>query len=152
MTARRVDSEGIPLDPDADAARGAPGRMLADLLAVFIGGAAGTTLRYLVSLAVPTPFGTLAVNLVGAFALGLLLEGLALRGPDAGLRRRLRLTLGTGLLGGFTTYSAFAVETARLADDGAIPAAIAYALGSVAVGVAAAALGILVARRLRAPR
>ena len=85
------------------------------VLLVFVGGAIGTTVRYLLSAAVPTvagiPLITLVINVTGAFVLGWLLEALALRGPDAGPRRDLRLFAGTGILGGYTTYSSFAVDT-----------------------------------------
>ena len=120
---------------------------------VLLGGAAGTLLRWAVGLAVPhvggLPLGTAAVNLLGAFVLGALLEHLALLGPDEGRRRDLRLTLGTGLCGGFTTYSALALDTDGLLRAGAVGPALAYALGTVGLGLVASALGIAAARRLR---
>ena len=61
---------------------------------------------------------TIAVNLLGAFLLGLLLAGLARRGPDTGRRLTLRLLLGTGVLGGFTTYSTFSLDTVALVEGG----------------------------------
>ena len=118
---------------------------------VFLGGAAGTVARWTVGLAVPhvdrLPLGTFAVNLVGAFLLGALLEHLARRGPDVGRRRALRVTLGTGFCGGFTTYSALANDTDGLLRTGLVGHALAYAVGTLLLGVAATALGILVARR-----
>ena len=84
------------------------------------------------------------MNLAGAFVLGALLEHLAARGPDEGRRRALRLTLGTGFCGGFTTYSALAVDTDGLLRAGQAGPALAYALGTVALGLAASALGIAV--------
>lgn len=120
---------------------------LALLALVGAGGAVGTLLRVLVAAALPIPglpVATLTVNLVGAFLLGALVESLARRGPDVGVRRLLRLGLGTGVLGGFTTYSTLAVETA------ALPAALAagYLAGTVVLGAAAAFGGMLLARRL----
>lgn len=88
---------------------------------------------------------TLVVNVVGAFALGLLLEALAGRGPESGAARLLRLGLGTGFLGGFTTFSALAVEVERGFADGAPGLAAVYGLGSLALGLAACAAGVLVA-------
>ena len=88
------------------------------------------------------------VNLFGAFLLGVLLEALVLRGDDSGVRRRLRLMLGTGLLGGFTTYSTFALGTASLLRDGAAVTAVTYAAVTVVVGSLLAWLGIALARMI----
>jgi CrcB protein len=91
------------------------------------------------------PWAILAANLAGAFLLGVLLEALVRRGPDHGIRRTLRLLIGTGFMGGFTTYSALATDTASLlaAEHGWLAAS--YALGTVLVGGIATAAGILVA-------
>ena len=119
---------------------------------VALGGTLGTALREVLALSFPAPAGTvpwtiLGINLTGSALLGLLLEVLARRGPDEGRRRDLRLLVGTGALGGFTTYSALAVDTTLLA--GTSPAlAVAYGLGSVVAGLGAAALGIVVGRAL----
>ena len=120
------------------------------MLAVLAGGLLGTPARYGLGQALPGrsgswPVGTLVVNLVGAFLLGLLLEGLARRGDDTGRRRLLRLGLGTGFLGAFTTYSALAVETDLLVRDGRPGLAAAYALISVLAGLALAAAGVAAA-------
>ena len=103
---------------------------------VFTGGAAGTAARYGADAIIgswgPWPASTLLVNLLGAFALGWL------TGVTAD--PRWRLLLGTGALGGFTTYSALAVQTGVLLD--AAPAvAVAYAVATVLIGVLAAAAG-----------
>lgn len=119
---------------------------------VWFGGTLGTGVRYLVGQSVPrvhaVPVAVGAVNLVGAFLLGLLLEALAAAGPDAGGRRLLRLLLGTGFLGGFTTYSALVVDTATLAEHGAVGRAVAYGLGTLLLGALATALGIIAGPRL----
>jgi len=119
------------------------------ILYVFCGGALGTFARYAVALALPTwwalPWPTFAVNIVGAFLLGALLDGLARRGRDHGLRRALRLLIGTGFMGGFTTYSSLAVDGAQLFQADRAWAAIGYLLVTLVVGAAATALGILVA-------
>jgi CrcB protein len=118
---------------------------------VFLGGASGTLARWAVGLAVPhvdrLPLGTFGVNVVGAFVLGALLEHLAGLGPDRGRRRALRVTLGTGFCGGFTTYSALANDTTSLLRAGLVGHALAYALGTVVLGLSASALGIAAARR-----
>jgi fluoride exporter len=130
-----------------------PYRQARLLVLVFLGGATGTLARWAVGLAVPhvgeVPLGTFAVNLVGAFVLGALLEHLTGAGRDEGGRRALRLTLGTGFCGGFTTYSALATDTAGLLRSGLDGRAAAYALGTVVLGLGASALGIAVARRRR---
>jgi len=124
---------------------------------VAAGGAVGTGLRAQLATALPSVHGLswsiLGINVVGAFCLGLLLESLAVQGPDVGGRRRLRLLVGTGLLGGFTTYSTLANDAARLLQDARVGAATGYALLTLVAGVAAAALGVgLAARRRSAPR
>lgn len=121
---------------------------------VAAGGAAGTALRAAVTLLFPDagagagafPVAVFAVNLVGAFALGLLLEALARSGPDAGPRLGARLLIGTGVLGGFTTYSALATASAELAVAGLIGTAMAYALGTVVLGAVASVAGVAVGR------
>lgn len=122
---------------------------------VLVGGALGTAARAAAESAAPpapdgVPWATLLVNLVGSFALGALV-GL-LGDPPAGRRHGARLLLGTGVLGGFTTYSTFVVEIVTRASDGAVALAVGYALVSVLIGVAAAALGILAARAIRPAR
>lgn len=125
--------------------------------AVAVGALVGTTLRYLLGLAVPTapggwPIATFTVNIVGAFVLAGLLELLANAGPDEGRRRTLRLALGTGLLGSFTTYSALALDTVHLVEAGRVWAAGGYAISSVVVGLLAAACGLFVAQSVVARR
>lgn len=116
---------------------------------VAAGGAAGTVARHLlVGAAAPHGWAaTLAVNVAGAFLLGVLLERLARGGPDTGRRRRLRLLLGTGALGGFTTYSGIAVEVLARLDAGQWAGAAAYGLGTVLAGLAACGAGVLVGAR-----
>lgn len=94
------------------------------------------------------PWGTLIVNLAGCLAIGLIAaltaqrsaEGVTLA-PFAGMDRDARLFLVTGLLGGFTTFSAFGIETLSLLRDGAAGRAVAYLLASVLLGLALAWAG-----------
>lgn len=121
---------------------------------VFLGGMAGAPARYGVDLVLssgPTgfPWSTFAVNIAGAFALGLLLEALAASPGPAGRQRRARLVLGTGFLGAFTTYSSFAVQLDQLGRQGQAGMAAGYAAASLAAGLAAATLGLIVAQALR---
>ncbi|RNE62387.1 fluoride efflux transporter FluC [Cryobacterium tepidiphilum] len=114
---------------------------------VMLGGSIGTAGRYLLSTALPAwqgvPVGTFVVNIVGAFALGLLLEALVRRGPDHGVRRILRLLVGTGMLGGFTTYSSLAVETDGLITGAQLWPAFAYGALTLIVGALASTAGIV---------
>ena len=119
------------------------------LALVAAGGAAGTLARWAVGVAVPAvagwPLATLAVNLAGAFALGALLEALLRRGPETAALRRGRLLLGTGFCGGFTTWSAFAVELDLLLGAGRGATALGYAAASLAGGLLAATAGTALA-------
>ena len=119
------------------------------LLLVFLGGMLGTAARLTFALFIPDaggfPLATFAVNILGAFLIGVLAARLPFDGLS-GRGRDLRVFLGTGILGGFTTYSAFAVGTVEVWESAPLLAGI-YALGSLVIGVAAAALGMRVARR-----
>lgn len=124
------------------------------LALVFVGGTLGTAAREGLSLAVPRiddiPVAILGVNLFGALLLGVLLEALVRSGPDHGRRRLVRLLLGTGLMGGFTTYSALATDTALLIGGGRAVVGVAYGIGTVLLGAVATALGIWLGSRRRA--
>ncbi|MFN8074783.1 MAG: CrcB family protein [Kineosporiaceae bacterium] len=120
------------------------------LAAVALGGIVGTASRWQAGQWYPTPHGTwpratFAVNLAGAFVLGVLLEALARSGPDAGRRRTLRLLGGTGFCGSLTTYSALAVETDLLVRDGALGLAAAYLATTVVAGLACTTGGVALA-------
>jgi fluoride exporter len=114
---------------------------------VFMAGGAGSVSRYLVGrLSAPWmggafPWGTLTVNLAGALLIGAVAGFAASRG----LGRAWTLALGTGFLGGFTTFSAFALESVHLAQTRP-PAAVGYIAATLVLGVAAAALGGTLAR------
>jgi fluoride exporter len=115
---------------------------------VVTGGAAGTLCRYGVAQALEGdrlfPVATFLVNVTGSFALGALLAVLLVRRtPAAG---DLRLLLGTGFLGGYTTYSALAVETDSLLRGDHVALGLAYAVGSVVVGLLAALGGVVAGR------
>lgn len=116
---------------------------------VALGGAIGTGVRAVLAEVFPAVGGIswaiFTINVVGAFCLGLLLEALAHRGPDVGRRRNLRLFVGTGILGGFTTYSTLADDTAQLLDAGRWGAGSGYALLTVVAGLVAVVAGIGIA-------
>ncbi|MBL0747070.1 fluoride efflux transporter FluC [Nocardioides baculatus] len=117
----------------------------AGLVVVAVGGAVGALLRLGVDTAAPDslfPWPTLAINVVGAFVLGML--------PALAVVRRSRtvaLFVGPGVLGGFTTVSAWAGQVRRLADDGHAGLAGLCLLVTLAAGLTAAALGQHLARR-----
>ena len=141
--------------PPAAGSPSAAGRtpsVAASLALVAAGGCAGTLVRAALERAWPAspghlPVTTLALNVVGALALGLLLGALGEGRP------RLRLALGTGVLGGLTTHSTFILESHRLltsSGDGGHPVlGAAYLVGSMVAGRVAAGLGLWLAGRLR---
>jgi len=115
---------------------------------VFLGGGLGAALRLgvnrlaLTLLGPAFPWGTLAVNVAGSFALGLLVGLFA--APETG--QPMRLFLATGVLGGFTTFSAFSLDALTLYQRGEPALAAAYVLGSVVVSLAAIAAGLVLGR------
>ena len=122
--------------------------MIQTLSLVALGGAAGSAMRHLVTLAALRAFGpgfpagTMVVNVAGSFLMGMLAVLLA------GAGGRLPPLLMTGVLGGFTTFSAFSLDAVALWERGATVAAGGYVLGSVILSVAALVLGMVLARGL----
>jgi len=123
----------------------APGYLL-----VFLGGGLGAAARHgvnraaLAVLGPAFPWGTLIVNIVGSLAMGLLIGSLA--AAPAGASQNLRLFLATGLLGGFTTFSAFSLDTLTLWERGQAAPALLYVGASVTISLAAIAAGFFVSR------
>ena len=120
---------------------------------VLLGGTLGTGVREALSLLIPPigafPMAIFLINVTGAFALGVALEILLRLGPDEGHRRRLRLFVGTGFMGGYTTYSTLAIGTAFLAAARAWPSPLLDNLPAncpypIAVGASAAANDIAI--------
>lgn len=120
---------------------------------VALGGAMGASLRHGAGLAAVRlapgsgwPWATLFVNVTGSLAMGLLVGWLALKGSEGG--QATRLFLATGILGGFTTFSAFSLEVANMMRTGALARAASYAGVSVLIGVGALFAGLWLARRM----
>jgi fluoride exporter len=119
-------------------------------LIVFLGAGIGGALRHGVNLAAARlfgfdfPFGTLVVNVLGSFLLGLLAGYFAFR---TGLDQHLRLFLTTGILGGFTTFSAFSLDAALLIERHSYALAAAYAIGSVCLALGGLFLGLAAFRQ-----
>ncbi len=117
-------------------------------LLVMMGGAVGAALRYeagrlVTMLTAPGfPWATLVVNVVGGFCMGLLAAGLA----RMSVGEPWRLLLGVGVLGGFTTFSAFSLETVLMIERGQMMLALAYVLASVVGAILALFVGISVLR------
>jgi CrcB protein len=124
------------------------------VLAVALGGAVGSVLRFLIQTLATNrfgpgfPIGTFIINLSGSFAIGIVAE-LALT-RAFGVSPEVRTFLAVGVLGGYTTFSSFALESLNLLRDGAPLTALGYSLGSVVLGVLAAYAGLVVARLLAA--
>ena len=118
-------------------------------LIVFLGAGIGGALRHGVNVVSARlfgfgfPYGTLIVNVVGSFLMGLLAGYFAFR---PGLSQHARLFLTTGILGGFTTFSAFSLDTALLVERHAYGLAAGYAVGSVAASVSALFFGLALFR------
>jgi CrcB protein len=122
-------------------------------LLVFLGGGLGAAARHGVNLVaarlfgVSFPWGTMIVNVVGSVVMGLLVAWFAFRGSAASTQH-LRLFLTTGILGGFTTFSAFSLDAALLWERGTPGLAAAYVVGSVLVSIAGLFIGMGVVRAL----
>ena len=118
---------------------------------VFCGGTLGTLLRYLIDVA-PTrvagfAFDIFIINVVGAFILAALVGYITGAGEPTRNQLKLRLFVGTGTMGGFTTYSTLAVETAHNIGDGRWANALVYSLGTLLVGALLSVAGLLAGRR-----
>lgn len=123
------------------------------LLAVALGGALGASGRYVLSSTIQGllgdrfPWGTMGVNLLGSFLLGLLFAAV----QREAFPPEFQALLAVGVLGSFTTFSTFSLETLSLLHEGAWGRALIYALGSLFLGLAAVALGVWLAGGLRRP-
>jgi CrcB protein len=119
---------------------------------VFLGGGLGAVARWVFGLAAARwlgtawPWGTLGVNILGSFAMGLVMASLLRGGAMNAGAENWRLFLATGILGGFTTFSAFSLESARMIETGQWGQAGLYGLTSVVVSIAALFAGMALGR------
>jgi CrcB protein len=121
------------------------------LLLVFLGGGLGTALRHGVNilaarlLGTGFPYATIIENVSGSLVMGLLAGYFAFKGDAS---QPMRLFLATGVLGGYTTFSAFSLDTALLWERGEIALAVVYVIGSVALSIAGLFAGLALVRHL----
>jgi fluoride exporter len=122
-------------------------------LLVFIGGGLGSTLRYLVNVVCPRflgadfPYHTFIINITGSTVMGLIAGYLAFKGDAAA---SWRLFLMTGILGGYTTFSAYSLDSIVLYERGEIGLALFYVVGSVVFSIAGLFAGLTLVRHLAA--
>jgi len=120
-------------------------------LLIFIGGGLGASLRHAVNIGCARymgtafPYGTFIINVTGSTVMGLIAGYLAFKGEAAGVWK---LFLMTGILGGYTTFSAFSLDTALLYERGEIGLAFFYVLGSVVLSIAGLFAGLALVRHM----
>jgi CrcB protein len=120
-------------------------------LLVFIGGGLGSTLRHIINMITPRvlgtgfPYHTFIINITGSIVMGLIAGYLAFKGEAS---QPWRLFLMTGILGGYTTFSAFSLDAALLYERGEIGLALFYVLGSVLFSIAGLFAGLALVRHL----
>lgn len=125
-------------------------------LNIAVGGAAGSVMRYhagrmVHAVAGPAnafPWGTLAVNITGSLLMGVLIGWLSRAAVDAQAAEPLRLFIGVGLLGGFTTFSAFSAELVTMLHRGQTGMAATYVAASLLAGAAAVVIGLVAAQSI----
>jgi fluoride exporter len=126
-------------------------KVMPHILLVALGGGLGAALRHLANMGAlrlfgPNfPYGTMGINILGSFVMGVFIELLVRR---AGSSNELRLFVATGILGGFTTFSAFSLDFAVLFERGAMGQALFYALASVILSILALFLGLWLVRTI----
>ena len=124
---------------------------MAGYILVFIGGGLGSTLRHTINmvsarlLGTAFPYHTFIINITGSIVMGLIAGYLALKG---GASQPWRLFLMTGILGGYTTFSAFSLDTALLYERGELGLAALYVVGSVVLSILGLFAGLALVRQL----
>jgi CrcB protein len=122
---------------------------MSQIVAIALGGALGSVGRYLLAgwvgrqMGANFPWGTLAVNVIGGLVMGVLIEIMA---QTWSVSPAIRAFLTVGVLGGFTTFSAFSLETVLLLQRGEVPAALAYIVASVVLSVGGVWCGLRLMR------
>jgi CrcB protein len=130
---------------------GSRGKTTMNFLLVFVGGGLGASLRHTVNITcarcmgLSFPWGTFIINISGSIVMGLIAGYLAFKGEAS---QPWRLFVMTGILGGYTTFSAFSLDTALLYERGEIGLALLYVLGSVVLSIAGLFAGLALVRHL----
>jgi len=125
-----------------------------ELVLALIGGGMGTVARFLVQtgmtrlLGPAFPWGTFAINITGSFLMGLVATMIATRFQQSPHAAEIRTFLATGILGGYTTFSAFSLDASRLMDSNQSAAAAFYIAGSVGFSILALYMGFMVAKAI----
>ncbi len=137
----------VLLDPDADYIEGTKKKTIPteDIILVFLGGVLGGILRYGVFSYFSQTTAMIVVNITGSFILGYLLESLVLKGEETKNIKAMRLLLGTGCMGAFTTYSTFISQLVRTMESGFQYMPALLAVLTVIVGIFSAIAGITLA-------
>lgn len=158
MLLRRRSREALPINSDIEIARSVAGvsvmiRIRPSYLALAaLGGALGTAARFGITTVAPTwenlSAGTVLVNLLGPFLLGVLLQTLA-EEMESKRRRLMQLLIGVGFLGAFTSYAQLAVDVVTVFENAHVLLAVTYGLATIAAGAVAAWLGIVTASHRR---
>jgi len=143
---------GFPVDPDVTPEADVPPPRIhtTAIVAVAVGGALGALARWAVAGALPHdvgsfPWSTLVANVVGCFLIGVLMVLVIERWPEHPM---IRLFFGTGVLGGFTTFSTYSVDTRDLLAAGHLTAALTYVAASLLLGLAAVVVGLRATERM----
>ncbi len=113
------------------------------ILAIALGGSVGAVIRHYAMLLFTFPFGTLFVNILGSFIMGVLIEALALK---FNLSLEMRAFLATGFLGAFTTFSTFSLDVLKLVDTNQYFHAISYVFASVLLSITAIFIAVYMTR------
>ena len=150
----KVREDEILLDPDSDfdKAKDVKKFTLSDVLCVFAGGFIGGILRHFAFSTLAKTTAMLTVNIVGSLLLGFILEAVVLSGRQTQHTKAMRLLLGTGCMGAFTTYSTFIADVSSIIQAGHFGMALYLSLATVFVGLASALMGIVLARACKRER
>lgn len=144
----------VLLDPDSDfdSLKDVKRVTWTDILFVFAGGFMGGILRQIAFTVLAKTTAMLTVNIVGSLLLGFILESIILGGEETQHGKAMRLLLGTGCMGAFTTYSTFIADVSGIIQSGFYGMAIYLSLATLLVGLASALMGIVLARAIQRER